>query len=78
METTTAQSTGPIVRPEIAARVSVTFPGSDLRDTETIAGLVVRADGDSFDVLPDCGMFRDAWTLFDTEQADARCVVTVL
>lgn len=75
METT---STRPVVRPAIADRVTVELPGSPAADPETVAGLVVRVDGDSFDVLPDSGAFLDAWTLYDTEQADAACVVTVL
>jgi len=74
--TTTELSTRPIVRPQLAARVRVEFPGNDWHDIDTIVGQVVRSDGNSFDVAPDSG--EAAWTLFDTEQADARCVVTVL
>lgn len=84
METTT-QSTSPVVRPSCGQLVHVAFgPG------HRIGGKVVAVDDDSIDVLAYMAWEDDTetdydefdpealFTLFDVEQADARCVVTVL
>lgn len=67
METTTK----PIVRPAKYARVRVTFP-----DGDTAQGAVATHYEDGFDIVD--SFSGEDWTLFDVEQADARCVVTVL
>jgi hypothetical protein len=67
METTTH----PIVRPAERARVRVQFPNG-----ETTEGAVLAHYDDGFDIFDSYS--GEDWTLFDVEQADARCVVTVL
>jgi hypothetical protein len=82
METTTTSQSAPIVRPEIGQRVEVTY-GAD----QVIVGVVIDSDADSIllrkETETDNGFelwvpADEAWTLFDVEQADALCVVTVL
>lgn len=77
METTTTTFAAcPVVRPATATRISIELPGSDWRDSEVVLGTVIDQDEDSLTVTDD--ETGEDWTLFDVEQADARCVVTVL
>jgi hypothetical protein len=67
METTTK----PIVRPTTGTRIRVQFP-----DGDTSQGAVGVHYDDAFDIRD--SFSGEVWSLFDVEQADARCVVTVL
>lgn len=79
METTTR----PIVHPAVREFVQVDLPRG-----LTIFGVVTETDGDSVTMRKvaewdgatpvelDDADGPDLWTLFDVEQADARCVVT--
>lgn len=81
METTTTHA---IVRPAVEEFVQVELPGG-----LTIFGVVTDTDGDSVTmrkvaewdgdtpVQLDDADGPDLWTLFDVEQADARCIVTL-
>lgn len=68
-------NTTSIIRPAIGTRVQVTFPGNEWRDVETVTGIVVRSDNDSFDVI---NVEGEDWTLFDIEQCDRKVSVAIL
>jgi hypothetical protein len=72
METTTT-----LVRPPLGSAVRVTFPGSVGYDSETVEGVVIDTDDDSFDVFTGEAI-GETFTLYDVEQADPATVVTVL